>query len=298
MPTQGHRSPVIQAILESCTVDVEALKPGNVSTYADGHGMTAEDFLRSAEITAPILGAPGLSVGERVLRSVEATQARLGCNTNLGIILLVAPLAQAALRPATGNLQERLTSVLGALDVRDAQHTFTAIRLAAPAGLGHSERYDVNFEATVPLREAMEAAQDRDRIAYQYARGYADIFNSGAPCIREYVRRYKCVKWAVVACYLGFLARLPDSHVQRKFGKEAAARVCRMAGPVEARFLAYENPDHAIPLLVEFDHELKQARFNPGTSADLTVASYLAIQLEDLLNHGFAGPRATTLVAG
>jgi triphosphoribosyl-dephospho-CoA synthase len=144
----------------------------------------------------------------------------------------------------------------------------------------------------------MEAAQQRDRIAYQYASGYDDVFRFGVPCIVEHIRRYNSVEWAVVACYLGFLARIPDTHIQRKFGEEAAARIHTMAGPVEARFHAYKNPESAIPLLLEFDQRLKHAGINPGTSADLTVASQLAVQLEDLLKHGFTGRRAATRAAG
>ena len=299
MLVMERHAAVVQAIYESCSVEIHALKPGNVSRFAGGHGMTADDFLRSAELTAPILGAPGLSVGERVLRSVEATQAAVACNTNLGIILLIAPLSQAALLETGGtNLRDRLIRVLEALDRRDAEDAFKAIRLAAPAGLGHSKRHDVNFPPKASLQEAMEAAQQRDRIAYQYASGYDDIFRFGVPCIVEHIRRYNSVEWAVVACYLGFLARIPDTHIQRKFGEAAAARIHTMAGPVEARFHAYKNPESAIPLLLEFDQRLKHAGINPGTSADLTVASQLAVQLEDLLKHGFTGRRAATLAAG
>ena len=35
--------------------------------------------------------------------------------------------------------------------------------------------------------------------------------------------------------------------------------------------------------MLEFDSHLKDRNLNPGTSADLTVASLLAVKLEDIL---------------
>ncbi|MGH2822360.1 MAG: triphosphoribosyl-dephospho-CoA synthase, partial [Thermoleophilaceae bacterium] len=75
---------VREAVLASCRLDVLAFKPGNVSLPSPGHGMTATDFLTSTEAVAPILSATGLSLGRRVLMSVEATRRAVGCNTNLG----------------------------------------------------------------------------------------------------------------------------------------------------------------------------------------------------------------------
>ena len=70
--------------------------------YAGGHGRTVGDFQKRAAVTAEVLGRPGLSVGERIQGSVEATSKAVGCNTNLGIVLLCAPLAHAALAGDAG----------------------------------------------------------------------------------------------------------------------------------------------------------------------------------------------------
>ncbi len=278
-----EQDPIAAAVLASCRMDVEALKPGNVSVYSEAYGMAAVDFFQSAELIAPILAKPGLSVGERILQSVEATKARIGCNTNLGIILLCAPLVQAMFSfPLNKRLQERLTKVLEALDQRDAELVFRAIRLARPAGLGQSEQHDVNSEPTVTLREAMAAAQGWDRIAHQYAHQYEDIFALGVVHLRAYMERMNKLEWATVGCYLSFLAMFPDSHIQRKFGRERAEEVRREAKRVEKRFKACDNSFDALPLLLQFDKQLKRGGVNPGTSADLTVASLLAFHLERL----------------
>ncbi len=278
------RKRIARAVLASCRMDVQAMKPGNVSVHSPGHGMTARDFLLSADLMAPRLVAPGLSVGERVYACVAATQRHVRCNTNLGIILLCAPLVQAALTQRRGEtLRSRLQTVLRALNKDDTALVFRAIRMAAPAGLGDSAEHDVRCEPTAGLCEAMSAAHSRDRIAYQYASGFEDIFERGTPWLREAVegRLRDGLEWATIACYLRFLSTIPDTHIERKLGPGRAQRVREAAIEVETRFKACENLPNAMPLLQEFDNKLKRAGINPGTSADLTVASLLAFQLDD-----------------
>jgi triphosphoribosyl-dephospho-CoA synthase len=279
---------VAEAVLWSCRLDVEALKPGNVSVQAPGHGMSAADFIRSAEAVAPLLCAPDLSVGERILCSVEATQRAAGCNTNLGIVLLCAPLVHSVLMESPeGRLRPRLVAVLRSLTRDDARRAFAAIALANPAGLGQRERYDVRDDPRVSLAEAMADAQTRDRIAFQYANDFIEIFDIGVPCIGRYIKPGRndamAIQWATVACYLHFLAVFRDSHIERKYGPARAEDVRRIAKEVESQFKACENLINAMPLLQEFDNNLKREGLNPGTSADLTVASLLAFHLECLL---------------
>ncbi|MGH8604870.1 MAG: triphosphoribosyl-dephospho-CoA synthase, partial [Gammaproteobacteria bacterium] len=271
-----------------CRLDVEALKPGNVSVCSPGHGMKAEDFIESADAIAPILASRGLSVGERILYCVEATQARVGCNTNLGIILLSAPLVSAVfVKTEAQELRERLNIVLRGLDKNDARRAFEAIRLAAPAGIRRVSHHDVSRNPTVGLIEAMSAAQAWDRIAYQYAHGFRDVFDTGVPeltyCLRRFEPYPDPMVWATVGCFVRFMATIPDTHIRRKFGPRTADRARETAQIVETRFKACDNPLAAVELLRHYDNELKREGLNPGTSADLTVASLLALHLEDLL---------------
>ncbi len=277
MPRENSESALQRAVLSSFMTEVSALKPGNVSQHADGHDMTAADFQRSAELTTPILCNPGLSVGERILEAVKMTQSQVGCNTNLGMLLLFAPLVQAA-ESASGSvsmLQAKLKQVLGSLDRTDTAHVFEAIRLASPGGLGQSDRFDVNAKADCKLLDAMREAQERDFVAKQYVTGFDDIFSTGYGCIKDYTQRWKCVKWAAVACYMTFLARYPDSHIRRKFGEQVAEVTRNKATPVAEQFKNNDNPENAVAALLEFDKELKNTNINPGTSADLTAASLL-----------------------
>lgn len=275
---------VAATVREACRLEVQALKPGNVSVHAGGHRMDAEDFFRSAEAIAGVISLRGLTVGERILRSVEATFAAVGCNTNLGIVLLLAPLAHAVLEgDEPPGLRDRLRRVMRALTVGDADAAYRAIRLANPAGLGSSATQDVADVPTVTLLEAMRAAAQRDRIASQYVTDYADIFALGMPAVSAAAARGWGPQWTAVACYLRFASEFPDSHVLRKHGPEAAEAVRARFQAVETHMKACDNPDTAVPILLELDKNLKQEGINPGTSADLTVTSLAACRFDALL---------------
>jgi len=276
---------VAAAYRAACLAELAALKPGNVHAFAGGHGMTTADFERSAAASAPAMGAPAmgapaLSVGERIFEAVRRTRAAVGCNTNLGIVLLCAPLAQAATSEAGGTLRDRLQGVLQRLDVADAEGAFAAIRLAEPAGLGDAPEHDVRAAPAVSLAVAMAAAVGRDRIAAQYASGFADVFELGLPRLRSGLLRWRSEPWATTSAYLAFLAARPDSHIARKYGLERAQAVCAMARPHAERLDQADDPEFVAADLLAFDRDLKAAGINPGTSADLTVASLFAHRIE------------------
>lgn len=271
---------VAAAFRWACLAELEAPKPGNVHAFAGGHRMTAEDFVRSADAAAAPLSAEGARVGARVLSAVEATFAAVGANTNLGIILLCAPLAAAAETHAEGGqLRSALGKVLRDLDVDDATAAFRAIVEAAPAGLGHSARHDVFAPATISLLQAMTEAADRDRVARQYATDFADIFELGLPSFEAASRGRADAKWATLTVFLGFLAAFPDSHICRKHGAQKAADVQREAMKVHSLLRNAERPAQLLPALLAWDAALKAKGVNPGTSADLTVATLFAHRL-------------------
>ena len=275
-PEYEAPNPVAAAVWRACIEELEAPKPGNVSFASAGHGMTADDFVASARCTADVLGTPDLSLGERVLGAIESTRAATGCNTNLGIVLLCAPLAQAALDADRNRpLRERLARVLEQASVEDTERVFMAIRLAEPAGLGESERHDVRSPAAAPLLATMREAEQRDRVARQYARCFEDVFDLGLAVLARSRARWPAPQ-AVVALYLAFLSRFKDSHIQRKLGGVAARRVRLEALRLVEHLETSELSEMNVEVLTSFDRSLKSRRINPGTSADLTVATLLA----------------------
>lgn len=268
---------VAEAFRAACRAELQALKPGNVHVHADGHAMTVADFLASAEASAPHIADPHLPVGRRIEAAVAATRAAVGQNTNLGILLLAAPLAAAA--QAGGDLAQSLARVLAGLTVEDAAACYRAIRLAAPGGLGRSGRHDVADEPTIMLRAAMQEAAERDLIARQYANGFADVLGLGVGRLAEGGARGWREPWAVGSAFLGFLGRFPDSHIVRRHGAEVAERVRLKAAALDRDLLAAAEPAERTAALLAFDAELKRDGINPGTGADLTVASCLAASL-------------------
>jgi len=284
---------VAKTMCDACVTDITAFKPGNVSLASPGHGMRAEDFVASAKAAAEVIVTPGLRVKERILRAVEATRGVVTFNTNLGIVLLSAPLIHAVVVPTTdAALRTRLRGVLAQLDVDDAEAAYRAIRMARPGGLGRSARHDVSSRPTVTLLEAMREASLRDRIARQYVTDFEDVFGWGTAKAQEALARWGDWKWAAVSVYLAFLTRYPDSHVVRKYGDELAGAVTREAQEPALALSNARTPADAMPVLLAFDQSLKARAINPGTSADLTVATLMAVRLEEFLNRVYYGPEA------
>ncbi len=269
-----------EAFFAACRDEIEAPKPGNVHIFGAGHGMTVEDFLASAEAAAGPLSAPGTSVGARILGGVEATSAAAGMNTNLGILLLCGPLAAAAEGGGT-DLQASLAGVLKRLDRSDAEQVFRAISLAKPGGLGEASRYDVRGPAEVGLLEAMAEAAERDALARQYVSNFRDVFVTGLEALAAARQSGLEPPWPTVAVYLAFLAAFPDTHIRRKHGLAAAREIQHEALEMLSIFQARKVD--CLADLLAFDGSLKSRGRNPGTSADLTVATLFADRLCNIL---------------
>lgn len=324
-----------EAFIAACRLDVDVAKPGNVSWRSAGHGMVAAQFIESARAAAGPLFQRGAPVGRRILEAVSATRARVGCNTNLGIVLLVAPLAaaldafdtcdafdtfdtsdsfaasagydasgvsdgaeakaacdaSAALNdwdasdtppggapfpaaPDARAWQSETRRVLARLDVDDARAAYQAIALAAPGGLGDAPEQSVRAPPTVDLRTAMTLAAQRDSIARQYAEGFVDIFGHGLTALGAVAARRRDI--ATLDVFFAFLARWPDSHIVRKHGLPVAQSVTLAARERHARWrdlLTNGAAAEAAATVAAWDAELKGRGLNPGTSADLTVAT-------------------------
>jgi triphosphoribosyl-dephospho-CoA synthase len=279
---------VAAAYIEACLAELDAPKPGNVHRFAPGHRMEVADFIRSAEASAAPIAAKGARVGTRIREAVDATLKAVGQNTNLGIILLCAPLAAAAEAPDVA-LRVALATVLDGLNRTDTADVFAAIVAANPGGLGRASRHDVNAPAAVTLREAMAEAADRDRIARQYVTTYEDVFSLGLPALETARRRQSDSRWSTLAVFLTFLAEIPDTHIARKFDMGVAESVRREAVDWRDAFASAGDPEGIVDSLLGWDATLKSRGINPGTSADLTVATLFASGLAAIRDDKCAG---------
>ncbi len=276
-----NQTELINLYKQACEIDIKAFKPGNVSVYNDGHEMTVNDFLLSAEVSALHITNSDYSLGEKVYYAVKATRKAVGCNTNLGIILLCAPLIQAAMQQKIDQeLSEALSYVLESSSKKDAEWVFKAIVLASPGGLGEAKEQDVNESPEVTLLQAMALASDRDRIALQYVTNFTDIFNFSILCYNDGLRRFDDSVWATVSVYTGLLRAFPDSHIERKYGDKHSGWVLKQIITVDDALLNTNKPEQLIPMLHEVDRKFKAKGINPGTTADLTVATVLVVLME------------------
>jgi triphosphoribosyl-dephospho-CoA synthase len=269
----------------ACLLEATAAKPGNVSPAVGFGDTTYWDFLASAAAIGHPLGAAGTRpLGETILLAVEATRRWTTANTNLGIVLLLAPLARAAalvdvdattIRPA--DLQRSMTRVLADTTVDDARSTYAAIRLAAPGGLGTAEAQDVANEPTVTLTDAMRLAADRDGIASEYATGFCATFDIATPALCA--ARDDGLPWndAIVETFLTLLAARPDTHIARRGGHALARDVTARAADV-VRLGATRTPAGRAAI-ARFDASLRDQhnRANPGTTADITTAAIFVV---------------------
>ncbi|MBO0902643.1 triphosphoribosyl-dephospho-CoA synthase [Jiella sonneratiae] len=289
---------IARSFLAACRAEIETLKPGNVHRFAPGHGMTVATFLDAAAAAAPAVAAPASRVGRRILTATEASFSAVGMNANLGIVLLCAPLAaaaeQVAAEPtselshaeATSALRRAVAGVLAGLDAEDARLAFQAIALASPGGLGARAEHDVRTAPTIGLVAAMALAADVDLVARQYVDGYREVFETGLAAVADSAGRGAPEPLgdpAALAAFLAFAATFPDGHLARKFGPKVAEDCRKRFRSFTDRLGRIAAPQARLDAALAFDAALKFEGRNPGTSADLTVATLFANELAQAL---------------
>jgi triphosphoribosyl-dephospho-CoA synthase len=277
-PRHAQTTEVAGAAQLACVLEASAEKPGNINPRHDFGDTTYEDMLHSAIALGPEIGrAAERGIGPTVLAAVRATRRVAGANTNLGIALLLAPLARAAL---TGTDVEE---VLAGLTLADAEAAYAAIRLAAPNGLDTPVEHDVRDAPTVTLGAAMASAAERDSIAAEYANGFARTFGIGLPALAEALDAGLRPRAAVVELFLRLLAAVPDTLIARKRGREAAERVS--AGAASALSAGGVRSAAGRAAVAELDAALRVDgnALNPGTTADLVTAVLFVALLDGRL---------------
>ena len=266
----------------ACLLEVSAPKPGNVHRGADFEDLTFYDFQTSAVAIGPVFDqAEKQRVGGIVLAALQATQSVVATNTNLGLMLLMAPLAKTTAFDETA-----MQIVVNELDATDAEDVYQAIVLAGAGGMGQVEAMDITDEAPESLLAAMHAAQDRDLIAAQYGNGFVDLFTDAVRPLREKLESGAFLTEAIVETHVQFMSRHPDSLIARKCGVEVAEEAMRRAQVVvDARA---QDIDLYLRELSELDFWLRSDghRRNPGTTADFIGAAIFVGLIEDWVPTG------------
>jgi triphosphoribosyl-dephospho-CoA synthase len=258
----------------ACLLEATAPKVGNVHRGADFEGLHFADFLASAVAIGPAMErASETGVGRAVLDAITATRAVVDTNTNLGMVLLIAPLAAV---PRDQKLFDGIATVLQKLTPQDSELVYEAIRLAKPGGMGETKDMDVAGAAPPSLLTAMEHAQDRDLVARQYCDNFALVLSEILPSLLRGQERGWLLSDNIIREHVRLISEYPDSLIVRKCGSEIATRASAYA----AQVLQAGEPDdenyHAA--LSDFDFWLRADgnRRNPGTTADLIAAALFA----------------------
>ena len=274
----------------ACVAEVMAPKAGNVHPGAPFEDVSWQDFVTSAMVTRTILDdAATRGVGRTVFDCVTATRQAVAANTNLGMVLLLAPLCAAA---EDETLEVGIERVLSTCNDEDAQAVYQAIRLAVPGGLGTVAKADVHQRLSTGLVDAMRLAGDRDAVARQYANGFEDVLHTMAPRVVELVGQGRGLDQAIVRVHLEQMAREPDGLIRRKCGDDVAGQSShRAAAVVDAN---WPDTAEATRLFDDLDHWLRADghRRNPGTSADMVTAGlFVAMHDGDIVHpFGWAQP--------
>jgi triphosphoribosyl-dephospho-CoA synthase len=239
-------------------LEASAAKPGNVHPGAAFADLTHADLVAAAVASAASLeAAPHEPLGRTIRAAVAASRGVTSSNANLGIILVVAPLAAA---DAGGPLDPAAVArVLAGLTPADAADVWAAIGLASAGGLG-------------------------DQIARLWADGYEPLFTGPVADLRLELAEKTPVTGraatlpgpdldtAIVRTFLRQLAREPDSLIARRHGAAIAADVSRRAAEVLAAGAGWRTAAAA------FDRFLRAPRrLNPGTTADLVAAALYVV---------------------
>lgn len=271
----------------ACAMEMLAPKPGNVSPGKPFRYLNEMTFIASAAGIAEAFADPGLSVGKLTERAVMTTKSLTDRNTNLGIILLLAPLVRACGDILTKNISQAdgasdlrgaLSLVLAGLDADDSSSIYAAIRNASPEGLDRSEKYDViDFDArgapsAPPILEAMRFASSRDSIAREYVTDYGITFGLAAPKLAALWEEGRQLRSSVVQTFLFLMSEVPDTLIERKLGRKASLGASEEAGRALALGGCFtdegKNALRDLSLMLDDPDNL----MNPGTTADLLAA--------------------------
>lgn len=254
----------------ACLLEANAPKPGNVHRGADFDDLTLNDLAASAVAIAPAMQAAARQgVGPAVLQAIQATRAVTSTNTNLGTVLLLAPLACV---PPEAELQSGLAGVLNDLSAEDAAMVYRAINIAQPGGMGHVTEMDIADAPPTSLLDAMQAAAERDMVARQYTNGFAEIFGEVMPQLVAGRKAGWSLPLSIVHAQINLISRHGDSLIARKCGQDISHLAAAHAASVLQSGQPGDESYHTA--LADFDFWLRSdgRRRNPGTTADLLAA--------------------------
>ena len=262
--------------LESaCLLEVAARKVGNVHAHESFEDLNFDDFKIAAKVTGETLSrVEELGVGRATLETILRTRHETGSNVNLGITLLLAPLAAV---PEQFPLSDGIELVVSDIDLAETKIIYEAIRTARAGGLGKENVQDIAEEPTQPIRECMALVQHRDAIARQYCQKFSDVLDFGRQTFLRWWETMGHWESTIIATQLEFLHWIPDSLIERKCDRDVAVEAGRRAKLVLDK--GWPKSESGIEELLKLDRWLRADghKRNPGTTADLIAAVLFSV---------------------
>ena len=266
-------------------------KPGNVHRTRNYDDMEFEDFIISGIVIGDTIRSATTDVdvenprlGKYILEAVSETDKWIKNNTNLGIVMMITPIAVgAAISDKFEDIRENVKLLMANTSVDDACDLYDAINIADAGGMGNQDEYDVASDnAKKELREnnqtmfdVLKISAPWDMLAREMTSDMPAVFEIGYPTYHR-LKDEKIKNDACVLTFLTILSQVPDTLISRKYGDDEALKVSMMTRDL---LKMKDNPDFD-ERLREFDDYLFKNKYNPGTTADLTAASIFVSYLK------------------
>ena len=268
-------------------------KPGNVHRTRDYDDMVFEDFIISGIVIGDTIREATSDVdvenpqlGRYILEAVKETDKWIKNNTNLGIVMMLTPIAvAAAISDDFDEIRSNVVKVMANTSVDDACDLYDAINIADAGGMGDQDEYDVASDsAKEELRannqtmyDVLKISAPWDMLAREMTSDMPAVFEIGFPTYHK-LKEEKSLNDACVLTFLKILSEVPDTLISRKYGSDEALKISMMTRDL----LKMKDSGDFKVKLQEFDDYLFENSYNPGTTADLTAAS---IFLSNLKTH-------------
>lgn len=267
-------------------------KPGNVHRTRDYDDMEFEDFIISGIVIGDTIREAASNVdienpqlGNYILKAVAETDRWIKNNTNLGIVMMITPIAAAAsISSSFDEIRENIVKLMNNTSVDDACDLYDAINIADAGGMGDQDEYDVSSDsAKQELRDNNQTMYDVlkisapwDMLAREMTGDMPVVFEIGYPTYNELIKE-KSKNDACLLTFLTILSQVPDTLISRKYGSDDALKVSMMTRDL----LNIKDSSDFKDRLQEFDDYLYKNKLNPGTTADLTAASIFVSYLKE-----------------
>ena len=168
-----------------------------------------------------IICEKGMDIGTKIYESVKSSVDVVGCNTNLGIILLCTPIVQSLYLDEKHRFsRENLKKTILDIDHKQTKKIYEAINIANAGGMGEKDEYDIkkSGNCNFKLYEAMKYASSYDDIANEFYCFFDNIINNFSPFWRICFNKMNNDESATTATFLSLLSKRPDSLIARKYG--------------------------------------------------------------------------------